>query len=133
MVEAEMKESPYSRFARDELILRDELAIDRTLLANERTLLAYLRAGVALGIAGVSIMHFAAHDWFRVIGILCVPTGILTAIVGILRYRRVDRAITRLRKQFQAVQQANPATRDEELREDALKTVEDTEGGTGLL
>lgn len=41
-----MKDSPYSKFDTDDLILRDQLAIDRTLLANERTLLAYLRSGV---------------------------------------------------------------------------------------
>ncbi|RPJ43750.1 MAG: DUF202 domain-containing protein, partial [Deltaproteobacteria bacterium] len=33
-----MKKSPYSRFESTDLILRDELAVDRTLLANERTL-----------------------------------------------------------------------------------------------
>lgn len=101
--EFEMQESPYSRFAAEQLILRDELAIDRTLLANERTLLAYLRSGVALGIAGVSIMHFAESEWFRLVGLACVPIGILTAIVGIVRFRRVDRAISRIRKKFREV------------------------------
>ena len=45
-----MSENVYSKFSDDDLILRDELAIDRTLLANERTLLAYLRSGVALAL-----------------------------------------------------------------------------------
>lgn len=31
------------KFNKDEMILRDFLAVDRTLLANERTLLAYIR------------------------------------------------------------------------------------------
>jgi putative membrane protein len=53
-----MAHGPYSRFEAAELILRDQLAIDRTLLANERTFLSYLRSGVALLIAGVSIIHF---------------------------------------------------------------------------
>lgn len=44
------KDSPYFRFCNDELILRDELAVDRTLLANERTLLESLWvAGKDLG------------------------------------------------------------------------------------
>ena len=47
-----MRPRIYSRFVETQLILTDELAIDRTLLANERTLLAYLRAGMALIIAG---------------------------------------------------------------------------------
>lgn len=92
-----MNDSPYERFATGQLILRDELAVDRTLLANERTLLAYLRSAVALVIAGVSIMHFSTAGWFWWIGIACVPFGIIAGAVGIVRYRKVDRSISRLR------------------------------------
>lgn len=94
-----MKESPYSRFAPGQLILRDELAVDRTLLANERTLLAYLRSAVALAIAGVSIMHFSTQEWFWWIGVACIPCGAVAGIVGIVRYRKMDRSISRLREQ----------------------------------
>lgn len=90
--------NPYSRFETAELILRDELAIDRTLLANERTLLAYLRSGVALLIAGVSIIHFSQQVWFTVVGYACIPSGIVTAAVGLLRYRRMDAAISTVRR-----------------------------------
>ncbi|NTV92472.1 MAG: DUF202 domain-containing protein, partial [Chlorobiaceae bacterium] len=61
------------RFACGDLILRDELAIDRTLLANERTLLSYLRSGVALLIAGVSIIHYSQDGWFLSVGFFCIP------------------------------------------------------------
>lgn len=94
-----MNASPYSKFESADLILRDELAIDRTLLANERTLLAYLRSGVALLIAGVTIIHFAQGGWFWTVGLACLPTGIVTGIVGIARYRKMNRAITRVRRQ----------------------------------
>ena len=67
-----MNSTPYSRFNGGDLILRDELAIDRTLLANERTLMAYLRSGVALLIAGVSIMHFSSEGWFWMVGLACI-------------------------------------------------------------
>ena len=90
--------SPYARFNAAELILRDELAIDRTLLANERTLLAYLRSGVALLIAGATIMHFTAQGWFYLVGVICVPSGILATVIGIIRYRRMNRSIMRVRK-----------------------------------
>jgi len=92
-----MKNEPYSRFGNDDLILRDELAIDRTLLANERTLLAYLRSGVALLIAGTSIMHFSDQGWFRMVGIACIPTGIISSIVGVMRYRKMHNAIAIVR------------------------------------
>jgi putative membrane protein len=95
----EMKDSPYAKFGGDNLILRDELAIDRTLLANERTLLAYLRSAVALLIAGVTIMHFSSHGWFWVMGITCIPVGLIAGVVGVARYTGMNRAITLVRKQ----------------------------------
>lgn len=93
-----MNNSPYERFDGHDLILRDELAIDRTILANERTLMAYLRAGVALLIAGVSIIHFSQEGWFRAVGIACIPIGIITGIVGTVRYRKMNRLICLVRQ-----------------------------------
>lgn len=94
-----MEETLYSRFDCSNLILRDELAIDRTLLANERTLLAYLRSGVALLIAGVSIMHFSTEGWFWAAGLACIPTGIVSGWIGVFRFRRMNRSISRVRHQ----------------------------------
>jgi len=92
-----MRGMPYSRFAADDLILRDELAIDRTLLANERTLMAYLRSGVALLIAGVSIIHFSSEGWFWILGLVCLPIGMITGAIGVVRYRRMNRKIALVR------------------------------------
>jgi len=88
---------PYERFLQDDLILRDELAIDRTLLANERTLMAYVRLAITLVIAGVSIIHFAMEKWFETIGFLCVPVGIAAGFVGWHRYQKMDRQIREIR------------------------------------
>jgi len=90
----------YSRFETANLILRDELAIDRTLLANERTLLSYLRSAVALVIAGVSIIHFSHQAWFTAVGIACIPFGLYAAQVGSVRYRKMDKAISVVRKEL---------------------------------
>lgn len=89
-----MPGSPYAKFRSNELILRDELAIDRTLLANERTLLAYLRSAVALVIAGLTIVHFTTNSWFSLVGIACVPGGIATGIIGLKRYWKMNRSIS---------------------------------------
>ncbi len=94
-----MKQPIYSRFEKDQLILRDELAIDRTLLANERTLLAYLRSGVALVIAGVSIIHFSNEGWFWMMGVFCIPIGVIVGIIGVARYRKMNRSISLIRRQ----------------------------------
>ena len=55
-----MSSNPYERFTSSELILRDELAIDRTVLANERTLLSYIRTGLAFAVTGAGAIHFFA-------------------------------------------------------------------------
>lgn len=94
-----MKEHHYADFKPASLILRDHLAIDRTLLANERTLLAYLRSGVAMVMAGFTILHFLDHGWFWVVGAVCPPIGILAGTVGIWRYIRMHRAISLVRSQ----------------------------------
>lgn len=95
-----MGHNPYTQFETAELILRDQLAIDRTLLANERTLLSYLRSGVALFIAGVSIIHFSHELWFTVTGFICLPSGIITVWFGASRFRKMDKAISVVRVQM---------------------------------
>jgi len=92
--------NPYQRFRIEDLILRDELAIDRTLLANERTLLAYLRSGVALILAGVTFIHFAQDQWFKTMGIFCLPAGVVIMLVGGFRYRSMNSQIAVARKQL---------------------------------
>jgi len=93
-----MDESTYTRFDREKLILRDELAIDRTLLSNERTLMAYLRSGVALIIAGVTMINFSETTWFWMAGLLCLPAGLCTGLLGIVRFRKMNHAINAIRK-----------------------------------
>ena len=92
--------NPYQRFKPEDLVFRDELALDRTVLANERTLLAYLRSGVALILAGVTFIHFAQDQWFKVVGVLCLPAGIIVMLVGAVRYRAMNARINVARKQF---------------------------------
>ena len=93
-----MDKGPYSRFARKELILRDELAIDRTVLANERTLLAYLRAALTLILAGVTFIHFIESGALRVLGFVFLPAGVLAGLFGVWRCGRMAGAIRLLRK-----------------------------------
>lgn len=93
-----MTDNLYSKFDAAELILRDQLAIDRTLLANERTLLSYLRSGVALFIAGISIVHFAHQGWFADFGYACLPVGVITVFFGASRFRRMDKTISTVRQ-----------------------------------
>lgn len=49
-----MSTMPYHKFNPREFILRDWLALDRTVLANERTFLAYTRTSLTLVLAGLT-------------------------------------------------------------------------------
>ncbi len=98
-----MEHGPYSRFEAAELILRDQLAIDRTLLANERTFLSYLRSAVALLIAGVSIIHFSHQNWFTAVGIVCIPSGVLTGMFGFWRFKKMNNAIAVVRVELRNI------------------------------
>lgn len=87
---------PYASTQARELILRDRLAIDRTVLANERTLLAYIRTALALLLVGLSFVHLPGlHPdpgfgglIYDVAGWLFVMAAPTVVVVGWLRYRR---------------------------------------------
>ena len=93
-----MSENPYERFRSKELILRDELAIDRTVLANERTVLAYFRGALTLVIAGVTFIHFFERGILPYIGIAFIPCGLAVGIFGFMRYRKMDACIRTVRR-----------------------------------
>ena len=88
---------PYSRFDKQQLILRDELALDRTILANERTLLAYLRTVLALLLAGVTFLHFAQALWFTIVGVVCLVIGLVVLPFAVWRYRSIQTTLIPLR------------------------------------
>ena len=89
---------PYDGLGGSDLTLRDELAIDRTLLANERTLLAYVRTALALIIVGLTFLHFIEAGFLRVAGIVSIPLGLLAGLIGAARFARMKRAVESVRK-----------------------------------
>jgi putative membrane protein len=84
-----MTPSPYERFKTDDLVLRDELAIDRTILANERTLLAYIRTALAFAITGAGAIKFLESPGSRLLGWGLVILALGVVAFGVLRFRRV--------------------------------------------
>ena len=93
-----MDNSPYSRYSKEELRLRDLLSVDRTILSNERNLLAYIRTALAVLVAGVTLIHFFESHILRVFGWTFIPVGIGILLVGFQRYRKVKQSIERFRK-----------------------------------
>lgn len=84
----------------DQLILRDHLAADRTILANERTFLAYIRTALTLFVAGLSFVHlkeFFTSYIVEVIGVIFILLGIATFFVGLFRYKRMQALIRKIK------------------------------------
>jgi len=91
-----MNDDPYTRFKKEELILRDYLAADRTVLANERTLMAYIRTSVALAAAGGALIHFLGSLVTNIAGGLLFALAVVILGVGLHRFIYYKRRLKNL-------------------------------------
>jgi putative membrane protein len=73
--------------------IRDHLAMERTKLANERTLLAYLRTAMALVVAGFSMIEFFTDDLYKLVGLAFIPLGLAAGVYGFRRFLRKKKEI----------------------------------------
>ena len=66
--------------------LRDELAIQRTILANQRTLLSFFTASLAVAVAGVTLIRFFEGHWAHWAGWVLLPCAVILLIYGLKNY-----------------------------------------------
>ncbi len=85
--------NPYERFTNTDLILRDQLAIDRTILANERTFFAYARTSLALMLTGGGVIKFFGSLLLWIIGVVLIGLGLIVITVGVWRTIAMSRKI----------------------------------------
>lgn len=78
---------------KEEIILRDYLALERTKLANERTLFAYIRTALYLILAGMTILQLNNFESIHWIAFLSIGLSIIILIVGIWRYTKLNRQL----------------------------------------
>lgn len=90
-----MEMKNYSEF-RDSMILRDHLALDRTILANERTLLAYLRTFIGAFSAGVGMVKLLDSEWTTIAGYAFMAVSPIFLVLGIFRYAKVSKKLREL-------------------------------------
>lgn len=80
-----------NRFSPHGFILRDWLALDRTILANERTLLSFTRTALVLILAGMTFIRFFGVNRWSDIGYMTLAIGIVLWLVGFHVYLKRKR------------------------------------------
>ncbi|MCC9136564.1 DUF202 domain-containing protein [Pontibacter silvestris] len=81
---------------RQNLEIRDSLAMERTKMANERTLLAYMRTATAMVLAGLTFIKVFDNDPFYIgIGVIAIPLGLVIACFGYYRFSKKKSQVSR--------------------------------------
>jgi len=75
------------------MILRDYLALDRTILANKRTLLAYVRTFVGLIAGGIGMVKVVTDGVVNAVGYVFIAAAFPIIIRGIIEYRRTKKEL----------------------------------------
>jgi putative membrane protein len=78
---------------KEDIILRDYLALERTRLANERTLMSYLRTSLYLLLGGIAFLQLEGFDTIKWIGHLSLALSILILVIGFFRFFRLQKRL----------------------------------------
>jgi putative membrane protein len=71
---------------KEDIILRDYLALERTRLANERTLLSYIRTALYLILGGITTLTIESFESIRWLGYVSLVLSVFLIVFGTLRY-----------------------------------------------
>ena len=81
-----------------DLILREKLALERTILANQSTFLAFLRTSMYFLVAGISINNLTTIKYGVVIETVFITVATILLITGICNYFKQKKSISKSRK-----------------------------------
>lgn len=81
-----------------DLILREKLALERTVLANQSTFLAFLRTSMYFLVAGISINNLTTIKYGVTIEIVFIVIAALLLLIGIYNYFRQKKNILQSQK-----------------------------------
>jgi len=90
---------------REQIILRDYLALERTKLANERTLLSYIRSSLYLLIGGLALLKIEDFERIDYLGYLSLILTVLFLIIGIYRFRKLNNQLIIYYNQIKAIEE----------------------------
>ena len=78
---------------KEDIILRDYLALERTRLANERTLFAYIRTSLNLILAGIAFLQLRYFESLQWLGWTSLAGSLVILVLGIWRYLQLRRQL----------------------------------------
>ncbi len=69
-----------------DLILREKLALQRTILANQTTFLSFLRTSLYFLVAGISINNLTTIPKKEAVELLFIGLGIVIFVAGLINF-----------------------------------------------
>lgn len=83
------------------MILRDYLAVDRTMLANEASFMAYVRTALTMIAAGATLVKFFdGNPIFQVLGWGFVMVGGWIVLHGYNKYSKTDEVLHKIKGEY---------------------------------
>lgn len=82
---------------KDELILRDALAYDRTQLALTRTILSIIRTALGLLASGAGLVILQENSFLIVLGYVLIAAAAAVLVFGIGYYRKFRKRLDALK------------------------------------
>jgi putative membrane protein len=95
-----MSEDPYLPYEKDheQMILRDYLAVDRTMMTNETSFMSYIRTALTLIAAGATLIKFFGSELeTQILGVGFMAIGGMLALYGYNRFRKVDTILLKVK------------------------------------
>jgi putative membrane protein len=90
---------------KDEIILRDYLAMERTKLANERTLLSYIRSALYLLLGGIAIIQLEGFENIKFLGFFSLVLTVVLVVIGVYRFRNLNGQLKTYYEQIKLLEQ----------------------------
>lgn len=76
-----------------DLILREQLAIDRTEMANDRTLLSFIRTSLYFAVAGLTVYSLFKIRFSWIIELVFFAIALLILSIGLRKFYRMKKKL----------------------------------------
>ncbi len=84
------------------MILRDFLAVDRTVMANESSFLSYIRTSLTFVVGAMTFFKFFDGTVFHIIGWMFIICAVLLTVHGATRYEAMESILHKLTGDLQS-------------------------------